>query len=320
MRKGIHDKLVEECDGEDIPDFFAMTFCHTVQPSLLKGMPCLMSLAISRLTKKFGVVPDVLNDPVKLAAFCALPVEAVQDWLDLPMLEAHSENCVLLLLNAWVVNTDDDLSAPQLLALAGQVRVQYLSSGFALTVLPTMEWFWGCSVENVRATQRNLNIILALKQFGPGLSAAWDGPEGWVKYRREYVVSRNNELSWGLDAGEILALKQDKNVTMTSPGAVYVNGYHVRLVVCMPGGSELRFGMMQDRLLSSDIVATVGIAKVYGEWDDLDPDLDRKVIVVGSRTLLRGNNITWTVGSFALGALPRLQSGIRLKLNVASVE
>ena len=233
---------------------------------------------------------------------------------------------MLILLDAWVKHNHDDLSASRLVSLTDLVRVWHLSPGFVHTLLPSMEWFWGRTVENVERMQRNLNRLAALKSAADvpmkARIACWDGPAGWVQDRRNYCSKRSHELSWDLDAGQVSALKQDTSLTLVSPGAVYVNGFHVRLAVNMHAGKDkLRFGMVQDRLPKS-IVAVVAGAKVYGDWDGLE-----RCTVIGPKTMLCGREVSWTAGAFTmdLGARPRLQQpqeeeGIKLKLTVESVE
>ena len=114
------------------------------------------------LVTVFGDVPAIIASAEQLCEFCLLPHTAVLVWARADNLRVHSENCVVLLLSAWIhaygnvhgaaleddmeasSDDEDDKNAHLYVELANCVRVLQLSPSYLQHIVPKLSWFQGC--------------------------------------------------------------------------------------------------------------------------------------------------------------------------------
>ncbi len=141
-------------------------------------------------------------------------------------LKVHSENCVVLLLSAWVKNMRHLVCNAQLLEqLADHVRVAHLSPSYLHTVLPDLDWF--------RARVDQLRYYLIREATKGEYSIA---PQQWTGKPRNRTVASlpavtfnakfTLELIESLDNPEALEAHWPR-----STEKVYANGYFFRCVI-----------------------------------------------------------------------------------------
>ena len=131
-----------------------------------------------------GNLTKVLWNKKLQAQFKHLCPAAVKCCLQCEDLKLDSENCVLLLLDAWMKGPRGSSSEPGTQAdLAGCVRVCCLDRTFFLQVLPTLPWFV------LTEQQRNSQVMYyTLTDQEKKMVRPPPKPDAWYKGRRRGLV------------------------------------------------------------------------------------------------------------------------------------
>ena len=185
--------LMEKEVAEDL-EFLSVFY------SLPDTLRCRQGLSLFRercqkgLLSRFGDVPDVImsaDEPEGLLdEFRSLPAAALLDWADMDTLKVHSENCVVLLMSAWV-KANPSCGPEVHRQLASRVRVLHLTNNYLLTVLPNLAWFQACS--NIKY----LPIIQLAKSTGKSMS----GLSSWNQLEQSWLRSPRTSNAYLGDSG-----------------------------------------------------------------------------------------------------------------------
>ena len=193
------------------------------------------------LVTVFGDVPAIIASAEQLCEFCLLPHTAVLVWARADNLRVHSENCVVLLLSAWIhaygnvhgaaleddmeasSDDEDDKNAHLYVELANCVRVLQLSPSYLQHIVPKLSWFQGC---------RGIKFLPHLQlQKSAGLDVDVQGSSArdfcapsWLANAREAADSMpSSSTEWVVKSAELELMASSSEQQLFSP-SVYRNG------------------------------------------------------------------------------------------------
>lgn len=227
----------------------------------------------------FGDVPSVIASEQLRPQFCSLPYAAVLKWLRMDDLAVHSENCVLLLMTAWVeaqAKAGDVCSTVQLDQLARQVRVNHVGPAYLHSILPSLSWF--------SQSKQLLPLLLASKAMPAFKPASRNAafPPAWTAVSRQRCQDPCSvTLGYSLEAGQLQEVYAGNPVDFP---ASYVNGFMMQVkAVPESGASGSKLGLLvatsskdvpsnlpwtKNDVLMGDVSATVGAgaSQIRGPW------------------------------------------------------
>jgi len=200
-------------------DEVLLSALYSLPETLLEreGLSGLRAKALAKLLEAYGDAPATIEDEGRRAAFCRLSFQAVRAWVKADHLAVHSENCVVVLLSAWVnANAADlQLSPERLKELSDSVRVEHCSLSYLAQILPNLPLF--------KADKERINMNLMERVSGKGV-LGW-GTGNAVKMRRlkeeQGMVCKTLDLSIIRDK-----LKEKGHLIYPS---FYANGFFFKL-------------------------------------------------------------------------------------------
>ena len=148
----------------------------------------------------------------------------------------HSENCVVLLLSAWVKSeAHPACSSEQMKHLACCVRIRHVSPQYLLAVLPHLSWFQDDRVVEALDSLALQSALLSPPGLNVRVFSAWRAGK-----RSNTSLPESAALTWVLgphELGELEAAaprtpgQPRSHATLLSPGNAYLDGVAYKLLI-----------------------------------------------------------------------------------------
>ncbi|GFH31456.1 BACK domain-containing protein, partial [Haematococcus lacustris] len=187
---------------QTLPDSCALLPEHKKWQQLVNGL----------VISQYGDVHAVITNAQLRGYFQQLPFAAVKQWAGSDELTVDSENSVVELISLWMAGPGGQAcSQEQEQQLSCLVRVQHLSSAYALGRLPALAWF------DILGASTTLVAQAACCGCMSGVLAREEAPDAWFAVRRKQLkpaeLLRRTTIRWDVPRQQLVDLLASMDLT-----------------------------------------------------------------------------------------------------------